>query len=272
MTAWTRELTESEQILIAAAREKAWILFAGTRTPHRSCGITMAETFSLGTRPYQALRRGGITGMGPCGAMMGGRIVLGELLGDPDPTAPATGLLKDAVAFYEAELPHRVDVIRSKTTVCNDLTGQFSDFGGPERASFCTRLSHEVATLTAECLIRAGHPVEIATIDGVDFDPANPSEPGPAMPVLPSHVSSYRSVTFTEETVPAGLLRAHTTKAGVWARIVVTEGRLRFRIREGLGGVFLLEPGRDGVAGPEVPHEVAPVGEVAFRVEFCREA
>ncbi|MCO4747398.1 MAG: DUF1971 domain-containing protein [Proteobacteria bacterium] len=91
------------------------------------------------------------------------------------------------------------------------------------------------------------------------------------MPVLPRQARVYREVRFTEHTIPAGLLRAHNTKKGVWARIVVEEGHLRYRIRDGLGGEFLLEPGHlIGIVPPEVIHEVALDGPVVFVVQFCR--
>jgi len=85
-----RPLSPDEASYIAAARDKAFVLYEGVRTPHRSCGIAIAETFSLATPPYQSLRRGGITGKGACGAIRAGEQLLGELLGDPDPTVAVT--------------------------------------------------------------------------------------------------------------------------------------------------------------------------------------
>ncbi len=62
---------------------KALLLYAGERTPHRSCGIALAEAFDRPTAAYQSLRRGGITGQGTCGAVVGGQLLLGELLAHP---------------------------------------------------------------------------------------------------------------------------------------------------------------------------------------------
>ena len=81
-----RPLTAGEQGYVAAARTRAFVLYEGVQVRHRSCGIALAETFGLPTPAYQALRRGGITGAGTCGALRAGEQVLGELLGDPDPT------------------------------------------------------------------------------------------------------------------------------------------------------------------------------------------
>ncbi len=90
------------------------------------------------------------------------------------------------------------------------------------------------------------------------------------MNVLPAEVSAYkRTPEFDEQTVPAGLLRAHTTKPGVWARIVVLEGSLLYRV-PGRGLALTLDVSRVGVVEPEVPHEVEPRGHVRFYVEFLR--
>ena len=157
--------------------------------------------------------------------------------------------------------------MNAQSDICRDLTAQFEEFRGPERASFCTRLATEVATLTAEVLVRAGTKLEITPIDGLDMALA---DTGPTMPVLPSDVEAYRSVTFDEQTLPDGLLAAHSTKEGVWARIHVEEGALWYRIRGGLGGVFRIEPGGQAVIAPCVPHEVAPIESVRFTLTFLR--
>ena len=85
-----------------------------------------------------------------------------------------------------------------------------------------------------------------------------------------SAVAYQRTAEFDEGSVPAGLTRAHTTKAGVWGRIAVSEGRLRYRILEPELEEHLLTPGSFGVVEPEVPHEVEPDGPVRFHVEFLR--
>ena len=92
-----RELSDSEQALVAEAARKAHVLFEGRQVSHRSCGIALAETFGLPSAPYQALRKGGSTGAGECGAIKAGELVLGEILGDPDPAGPVTEELRLAV-------------------------------------------------------------------------------------------------------------------------------------------------------------------------------
>ena len=91
------------------------------------------------------------------------------------------------------------------------------------------------------------------------------------MKSLPPDVAPYRRTPeFSEVTVPGALRRRHTTKAGVWGRICVLHGSLRYRILEPRFEEHTLSPGRPGVVEPEIPHEVEPLGEVRFFVEFLR--
>lgn len=172
MDPWTRPLADDEAHLVQVARAKCFVLYQGHLTPHRSCGIALAETFGLHTPPYQALRKGGITGGGECGSVVAGRLVLGQLLGDPDPAGQVTPVLAAAMADYARLWPQRLDRgAVQDSVICDDLVGQFADFRGPRRAAFCTSLASEVAALVAEILVRRGHPPELAPIRGLDWEP-----------------------------------------------------------------------------------------------------
>jgi len=86
---------------------------------------------------------------------------------------------------------------------------------------------------------------------------------------LPPDVRPYRRTPdFDASSVPAGLLRSHTTKAGVWGRICVLEGELVYRILEPEIEERVLAPGIDGVVEPGVPHEVVLREGARFFVEF----
>ncbi len=150
----TRPLSDRERAYVDAARHKAFVLYEGKQVAHRSCGIALAETFGLPTRPYQALRRGGITGEGACGAIRAGEHVLGELLGDPDPAGPVTAPLRDAIGWYQVAARGRIDRGSSPDIICNNLTRPLGDFRGERRMQFCTSLAAEVAAITAEALVR----------------------------------------------------------------------------------------------------------------------
>jgi tellurite methyltransferase len=88
---------------------------------------------------------------------------------------------------------------------------------------------------------------------------------------LPAGWVAYRRTPIFDETsVPRALLSRHGTKAGVWARIHVLEGRLRYRLHEPFEEEQLLEPSTPGVVLPGVEHDVTPLGAVRFFVEFHR--
>jgi tellurite methyltransferase len=78
-----------------------------------------------------------------------------------------------------------------------------------------------------------------------------------------------RTPEFTERTVPEALRSHHATAVGVWGRIVVTEGVVRYQVPS-LGVDRDLSPGTTGIVLPEVPHSIEPRGAVRFHVEFLR--
>ncbi len=91
------------------------------------------------------------------------------------------------------------------------------------------------------------------------------------MPSLPADVQEYkRTREFDADTIPAGLLRDHRTKAGVWATIVVLEGYLGYRIQDEQQSYFMLRPGVDGIVAPNQPHHVVPQPGTRFYVAFWR--
>ena len=148
-----RALDDSERAYVTAARDKAFVLYEGKRTPHRSCGIALAETFGLPTPPYQALRRGGITGKGTCGAIRAGEHILGELLGDPDPTGVVTPELRAAISWFQDAWLARIRG-GEPDIICDHLVRPHGEFTGSARKAFCTNLAADVAALTAEALCR----------------------------------------------------------------------------------------------------------------------
>jgi tellurite resistance-related uncharacterized protein len=94
---------------------------------------------------------------------------------------------------------------------------------------------------------------------------------GNVMKQLPETVTEYkRTNTFTEKTIPSGLLKSHSTKSSVWGKIVVLEGELLYRILEPAIEDHMLTPEVFGVVEPEVLHEVKPLGKVSFYVVFLK--
>lgn len=89
---------------------------------------------------------------------------------------------------------------------------------------------------------------------------------------LPQDFVAYKQTPeFTETSMPKGLKKDHTTKTGVWAKIIVVEGRLRYRIAA-LNLTMELSPDQVGIVAPDVPHSVEALGKVRFFVEFYRAA
>jgi tellurite resistance-related uncharacterized protein len=92
---------------------------------------------------------------------------------------------------------------------------------------------------------------------------------------LPAGLCAYRRTgVFTQDTVPAALLKAHNTKDGVWALITVLEGELAYSVADPRRPASrrVLTPGAPpGVIEPTILHSVAPLGPVRFFVEFYRQ-
>jgi tellurite resistance-related uncharacterized protein len=79
-------------------------------------------------------------------------------------------------------------------------------------------------------------------------------------------VQPYKSTSvFDETSLPAGLRRDHSTKAGVWGVIRVLEGELLFE-RE--GETHTLTPAAPMLILPEQKHRVEPLGAMRMRVDF----
>ena len=88
---------------------------------------------------------------------------------------------------------------------------------------------------------------------------------------IPTEVKSIRRTPdFTNETVPKGLLKSYTTKEGNWAKIVVLEGSLIYRILEPALEEIVLTQETYGIVEPAVRHEIEPIGSMKFYVEFYR--
>ena len=87
---------------------------------------------------------------------------------------------------------------------------------------------------------------------------------------IPDSVAAYKKTpVFTDGNVPNGLLNEHQTKQGVWGKIVVLNGKLRYTISNP-EEIVTLDADHFGVVEPTVIHRVEPLGEVVFYVEFYR--
>jgi tellurite resistance-related uncharacterized protein len=88
---------------------------------------------------------------------------------------------------------------------------------------------------------------------------------------LPADLRVVRATALWDErTMPAGLRRSHRVAPGVWGRLQVRKGQLRFRADTYPPLDVAVAPGTEQAIPPEVEHEVEPLGEVSFLIEFLR--
>ena len=96
---------------------------------------------------------------------------------------------------------------------------------------------------------------------------------------IPDGYAPYRRTPlFTNDSIPKGLRSRHTTKKGVWGKIHVQSGSLRYRIHDPYHTEIILDRDsplerlrqRSGIVLPEVEHEVEPIDRVEFFVEFWK--
>lgn len=91
------------------------------------------------------------------------------------------------------------------------------------------------------------------------------------LPVLPEGLDLVRTTAvFDNDSVPAGLLRAHRVASGVWGRLVVYSGSVTFVFEDDTGDPIIVDAGGSVVIPPGRLHHVALPGPATFVVEFHR--
>lgn len=86
---------------------------------------------------------------------------------------------------------------------------------------------------------------------------------------LPAVLQKYsQSPVFNQSTIPDALRRDHSTKAGIWGQIVVSQGALIY-LRDDRPAQ-IVDKAHPATIYPEELHSVQPKGDVEFRVEFYR--
>lgn len=83
-------------------------------------------------------------------------------------------------------------------------------------------------------------------------------------------VEYHRTPEYTADNAPASLLHDHHIKAGVWGRLVILEGQLRYCLEDGRGGSWILSPVHSAWIPPDLPHRVEFIGPVCFYVSYWR--
>lgn len=92
------------------------------------------------------------------------------------------------------------------------------------------------------------------------------------MPKLPQDVSPYlKTKVFSNDSIPKGLLKDHSTKAGSWGILNVTAGKLHYTILENETRTeFQLDLKHPGIIAPEQLHFVRMEKSTKFFIEFFR--
>lgn len=80
-------------------------------------------------------------------------------------------------------------------------------------------------------------------------------------------VARDRTPLFTEATMPLRLRQDHRLSVGVWARVVVAAGRLRYRV-ESLSIDVAVSPDADAAIPPEVGFSLEPLDSVRYYLEI----
>ena len=81
-----------------------------------------------------------------------------------------------------------------------------------------------------------------------------------------------RTPEFDARSIPVKIRSHHETGTGIWGKITVLQGHLRYTVGEPIGREFMLDKTIRGIVSPHIPHKVEPIGDVRFFIEFYRSA
>ena len=89
---------------------------------------------------------------------------------------------------------------------------------------------------------------------------------------LPDGLTYVRSTKlFDHDSVPVGLLHAHRIAAGVWGRLVVKSGEIRFTFENNEDGPITVKAGGHLAIPPMTPHHISVSESATFLIEFHQE-
>ena len=88
---------------------------------------------------------------------------------------------------------------------------------------------------------------------------------------LPKGVEKYsQSPVFKAGQVPERLQKSHTTKEGVYGRLVVSAGEVEFFLTGQTAPLAVIKPGDAFIILPREEHFVRVSEDAEFCVEFCK--
>ncbi len=90
-------------------------------------------------------------------------------------------------------------------------------------------------------------------------------------PTMPEGLSLVRTTPeFTAVSTPGGLRSAHEVADGVWGRLRVRTGSVRFVFEDAPDDAVIVTAGGSVDIPPQRPHHVEPADDALFVVEFHR--
>jgi len=86
---------------------------------------------------------------------------------------------------------------------------------------------------------------------------------------LPVGLTAYKKTpVFTQETIPKGFRKAHSTKQGTWGLIKVISGQVNYVVDYLDDKTLKLDQHAHGVISPQMEHHLEVIGDVELYVEF----
>lgn len=89
------------------------------------------------------------------------------------------------------------------------------------------------------------------------------------MKEIPEGVHAYNKKEYTDKTTPGMMKNEHSVRLGVWGKIVVQKGEVKYEIPS-QGEEHLLTPDNPGIIEPLIVHKIDPQPGTKFYLELYR--
>lgn len=88
---------------------------------------------------------------------------------------------------------------------------------------------------------------------------------------LPEGLVPYKLIgPFQQSEIPAGLLREHRLKDGVWGELTLHEGQVQFVWDDGSGDINDMSAPARLLVPPTVPHHLGRLAGAVISIQFFR--
>ena len=87
---------------------------------------------------------------------------------------------------------------------------------------------------------------------------------------IPESAKPYNKTDiFTHKNTPGMMMNNHKTRMGVWAKIVVEQGKVQYEIAD-TGESVTLTPDNPGIVEPLAVHRIKPEKGAKFYLQYYR--